>query len=155
MLDHYAQGCEGVGGKLRDPLQTLESTRGSGLAIRGATGATRVVVLDDLRCALGKVDWREVVVASVEDFISQQFFGKSVVALGLENRQEIQACALVVRGCTAGDLRRSMSGRRVTFGERFGYDDMGQSADITVATRNTRHFEPLGFVCLDPWAFDV
>lgn len=32
---------------------------------------------------------------------------------------------------------------------------IAQSADMTVATRNTRHFEPLGVACLDPWAFDM
>lgn len=29
---------------------------------------------------------------------------------------------------------------------------IAQSAGMTVATRNTKHFEPLGVVCLDPWA---
>lgn len=28
---------------------------------------------------------------------------------------------------------------------------VAQSAQMTVATRNTRHFEPLGVPCLDPW----
>lgn len=28
---------------------------------------------------------------------------------------------------------------------------IAQAADMTVATRNTRHFEPLGIVCLNPW----
>lgn len=32
---------------------------------------------------------------------------------------------------------------------------IAQSAGMTVATRNTRHFEPLGVVCIDPWAFDA
>ena len=32
---------------------------------------------------------------------------------------------------------------------------IAQSSEMTVATRNTRHFEPLGVACLDPWAFDV
>jgi len=27
-----------------------------------------------------------------------------------------------------------------------------QAAQLTVATRNLRHFEPLGVPCLDPWA---
>lgn len=36
------------------------------------------------------------------------------------------------------------------------YDDaliaaIAQSSEMTVATRNTRHFEPLGIRCLDPW----
>ncbi|MEJ7635592.1 type II toxin-antitoxin system VapC family toxin [Aeromicrobium sp.] len=31
---------------------------------------------------------------------------------------------------------------------------IAQSADMTVATRNIRHFEPLGVACFDPWAFD-
>jgi predicted nucleic acid-binding protein len=29
-----------------------------------------------------------------------------------------------------------------------------QSAGMTVATRNTRHFEPLGVACIDPWAYE-
>ncbi|MEO6470660.1 MAG: type II toxin-antitoxin system VapC family toxin [Aeromicrobium sp.] len=28
---------------------------------------------------------------------------------------------------------------------------VAQSADMTVVTRNTRHFEPLGIACLNPW----
>lgn len=28
---------------------------------------------------------------------------------------------------------------------------IAQAADMTVATRNTRHFEPLGIPCLNPW----
>jgi predicted nucleic acid-binding protein len=28
---------------------------------------------------------------------------------------------------------------------------IAQSAGMTVATRNTKHFEPLGVACLDPW----
>ena len=28
---------------------------------------------------------------------------------------------------------------------------IAQAAQMTVATRNTRHFEPLGVVCLNPW----
>lgn len=28
---------------------------------------------------------------------------------------------------------------------------IAQSADMVIVTRNTRHFEPLGVVCLDPW----
>ena len=28
---------------------------------------------------------------------------------------------------------------------------VAQSAQLTVVTRNTRHFEPLGVPCLDPW----
>lgn len=28
---------------------------------------------------------------------------------------------------------------------------IAQSAGMTVATRNTKHFEPLGVPCLDPW----
>jgi predicted nucleic acid-binding protein len=28
---------------------------------------------------------------------------------------------------------------------------IAESADMTVATRNTRHFQPLGVRCLDPW----
>ncbi|TWP38133.1 type II toxin-antitoxin system VapC family toxin [Leekyejoonella antrihumi] len=28
---------------------------------------------------------------------------------------------------------------------------VAQSAEMTVATRNIRHFEPLGVPCLDPW----
>lgn len=28
---------------------------------------------------------------------------------------------------------------------------VAQSADMTVATRNTKHFEPLGVRCLNPW----
>lgn len=28
---------------------------------------------------------------------------------------------------------------------------VAQAAGMTVVTRNTRHFEPLGVACLDPW----
>lgn len=28
---------------------------------------------------------------------------------------------------------------------------IAQSTEMTVATRNTKHFEPLGVTCLDPW----
>lgn len=28
---------------------------------------------------------------------------------------------------------------------------VAQAAEMTVATRNTRHFEPLGVACLSPW----
>lgn len=28
---------------------------------------------------------------------------------------------------------------------------VAQSAEMTVATRNIKHFEPLGVACLDPW----
>lgn len=28
---------------------------------------------------------------------------------------------------------------------------VAQSADLTVATRNTRHFDPLGVSCINPW----
>jgi toxin FitB len=28
---------------------------------------------------------------------------------------------------------------------------IAQATDMTVATRNTRHFEPLGVMCLNPW----
>ncbi len=28
---------------------------------------------------------------------------------------------------------------------------VAQSSGMTVATRNTKHFEPLGVACLDPW----
>lgn len=28
---------------------------------------------------------------------------------------------------------------------------IAQAADMTIATRNTRHFEPLGVACLNPW----
>lgn len=28
---------------------------------------------------------------------------------------------------------------------------VAQSAEMTVVTRNTRHFEPLGVACIDPW----
>lgn len=31
---------------------------------------------------------------------------------------------------------------------------IAQSVDMTVVTRNTRHFEPLGVACLDPWSLD-
>jgi predicted nucleic acid-binding protein len=31
---------------------------------------------------------------------------------------------------------------------------VAQSADMTVVTRNTRHFEPLGVACLNPWSRD-
>lgn len=41
--------------------------------------------------------------------------------------------------------------------EHSPYDDaltaaVAQAADKTVVTRNTRHFEPLGVRCLDPWS---
>lgn len=40
--------------------------------------------------------------------------------------------------------------------ERAPLDDaltaaIAQAADMTVVTRNTRHFEPLGVACLNPW----
>jgi toxin FitB len=28
---------------------------------------------------------------------------------------------------------------------------IAQAADVSVVTRNTRHFEPLGVTCLNPW----
>jgi predicted nucleic acid-binding protein len=28
---------------------------------------------------------------------------------------------------------------------------IAQAADMTIVTRNTRHFEPLGVACLNPW----
>ncbi len=31
---------------------------------------------------------------------------------------------------------------------------VAQAAEMTVVTRNTRHFEPLGVACLDPWEQD-
>lgn len=31
---------------------------------------------------------------------------------------------------------------------------IAQAADMTVATRNTRHFQPLGVTCLNPWNQD-
>jgi len=31
---------------------------------------------------------------------------------------------------------------------------VAQSAEMTVVTRNTGHFEPLGVACLDPWGLD-
>lgn len=31
---------------------------------------------------------------------------------------------------------------------------IAQAADMTVVTRNTRHFEPIGVACLDPWDAD-
>lgn len=31
---------------------------------------------------------------------------------------------------------------------------VAQAADMTVVTRNTRHFEPLGVACLNPWGED-
>lgn len=31
---------------------------------------------------------------------------------------------------------------------------IAETADMTVVTRNTRHFEPLGVRCLDPWKAD-
>lgn len=42
--------------------------------------------------------------------------------------------------------------------EHSPYDDaliaaVAQAADKTVVTRNTRHFEPLGVRCLDPWSY--
>jgi toxin FitB len=40
--------------------------------------------------------------------------------------------------------------------EHAPYDDaliaaIAQAAGMTVVTRNTRHFEPLGVACVDPW----
>jgi predicted nucleic acid-binding protein len=40
--------------------------------------------------------------------------------------------------------------------ERAPFDDaliaaVAQSANLTVATRNTRHFDPLGVRCINPW----
>lgn len=40
--------------------------------------------------------------------------------------------------------------------ERAPFDDaliaaVAQSTDMTVATRNTQHFEPLGVPCINPW----
>lgn len=40
--------------------------------------------------------------------------------------------------------------------ERAPFDDaliaaVAESAEMTVVTRNTRHFQPLGVPCLDPW----
>lgn len=32
---------------------------------------------------------------------------------------------------------------------------IAQAADMTVATRNTKHFEPLGVRCLNPWELDL
>lgn len=32
---------------------------------------------------------------------------------------------------------------------------VAQAADMTVATRNIRHFEPLGVECVDPWKSSV
>ncbi|WP_211658982.1 hypothetical protein [Phytoactinopolyspora halophila] len=32
-----------------------------------------------------------------------------------------------------------------------GVAAIAQAADMTVATRNTKHFEPLGVRCLNPW----
>lgn len=29
---------------------------------------------------------------------------------------------------------------------------IAQAADLTIVTRNTRHFEPLGVACLNPWS---
>lgn len=42
--------------------------------------------------------------------------------------------------------------------EHSPYDDaltaaVAQAANKTVVTRNTRHFEPLGVRCLDPWSY--
>jgi len=31
---------------------------------------------------------------------------------------------------------------------------VAQAAEMTVVTRNTRHFEPLGIACLNPWGGD-
>ncbi|MGH3497887.1 MAG: hypothetical protein ACRDP1_10520, partial [Nocardioidaceae bacterium] len=28
---------------------------------------------------------------------------------------------------------------------------VAESAEMTIATRNTKHFEPLGILCLNPW----
>lgn len=49
---------------------------------------------------------------------------------------------------------RILAGYRVP--ERAPYDDaliaaVAQSVDKIVVTRDTRHFEPLGVPCLDPW----
>ena len=49
---------------------------------------------------------------------------------------------------------RILSAYRVP--EHAPFDDaliaaIAQSAGMTVATRNTKHFEPLGVPCLDPW----
>lgn len=49
---------------------------------------------------------------------------------------------------------RVLAGYRVP--EHAPYDDaliaaVAESAEMTVATRNTKHFEPLGVPCLNPW----
>ncbi len=49
---------------------------------------------------------------------------------------------------------RSLAAYRIP--EHAPFDDaliaaVAQSAEMTVATRNTRHFEPLGVRCLNPW----
>lgn len=50
---------------------------------------------------------------------------------------------------------RILAGYRVP--EHAPYDDAliaatAQAAQMTLVTRNTKHFEPLGIPCLDPWA---
>src|SRR5699024_9097854 len=49
---------------------------------------------------------------------------------------------------------RILAGYRVP--EHAPFDDaliaaVAQSAEMTVATRNIKHFEPLGVLCLNPW----
>jgi predicted nucleic acid-binding protein len=49
---------------------------------------------------------------------------------------------------------RILAGYRVP--EHAPFDDaliaaVAQSAEMTVATRNTKHFEPLGVPCFNPW----
>lgn len=49
---------------------------------------------------------------------------------------------------------RVLAGYRVP--EHAPYDDaliaaVAQAAEMTVATRNTKHFEPLGVPCVNPW----
>lgn len=49
---------------------------------------------------------------------------------------------------------RVLAGYRVP--EHAPFDDalvaaIAQAHEMTVATRNTRHFEPLGVPCVDPW----
>ena len=44
--------------------------------------------------------------------------------------------------------------------ERAPFDDaliaaVAQAAEMTVATRNTKHFEPLGVRCFNPWELTV
>lgn len=53
---------------------------------------------------------------------------------------------------------RILSAYRVP--ERAPFDDaliaaIAQSAQMTVATRNMKHFEPLGVPCLNPWATNL